>query len=138
MKTRTTALVAIIMSCLSLFVSAEEITKETLTKICPKLEIKKKGLDSELIMIEINIPAAEARFKRLFQAWLIITDQAGNLALRTPMLINTSDGAKRISVDLSPEMLKNARIDLDCKKDPTMSILDTTTLVLPSLVDAKN
>ena len=133
MKTKLTALIAILSSCLSL--SAEEVTKETLPSICPKLEIKKQETKHGWVAIEINIPAAEIRFQRLFQAWFIISDKKGELALRVPIRIIEINGVKRIYVDATPEMLKNARIDLDCKmKDPTMNSLDSVTLVLPSLV----
>ena len=55
--------------------------------------------------------------------------------MRVPIRIIEINGVKRIYVDATPEMIKNARINLDCKmKDPTMNSLDTVTLVLPSLV----
>ncbi len=138
MKTRPIALIAIISSCLSLILPAEEVTAKTLPDICPKLEIKKTETKAGWLQLEINIPANEVRLQRLFQAWFIISDQDGELALRVPIQIIRIDGVKRIHVDASPEMIKNARIELDCKeKDPTMNSLDTVTLVLPSLVGTK-
>ena len=135
MKTRPIALIAILSSCLSLVLPAEEVTKETLPDICPKLEIKKTEAKAGWLQIEINIPANEVRLQRLFQAWFIISDKEGELVLRVPIRIIKIDGVKRIHVDASPEMIKNARIELDCKmKDPTMNSLDTVTLALPSLV----
>ncbi len=135
MKTRPIALIAILSSCLSLALSAEEVTKKTLPKICPKLEIKKTEAKGGCLEIEINIPANEARFKRLLQAWFVISDKDGRLALRVPVRIIEIDGVKRFYVDASPEMIRNARLDLDCKMgDPTMNSLDTVTLVLPSLL----
>jgi len=135
MKGKPSALIAILSFCLSLALAAEEVTEKTLPDICPKLEIKKQGQDPHWLQIEINIPANEVRFKRLFQAWFIISDKEGGLALRVPIRIIKIDGVKRIYVDASPDMIQNAKIELDCKmEDPTMSSLDTVTLVLPSLV----
>ena len=136
MKVRSIAIIAILSSCLSLALSADEVTKKSLPDICPKLEIKTREVNAGCRGIEINIPANEVRFQRLFQAWYIISDKKGELVFRVPINIINIDGVKRISVDASPEMIKNARIDLDCKmKDPTMSNLDVVSLVLPSLLD---
>ncbi len=139
MKTKSIALIGVLLFTLSLTLWADEVTKKTLPDICPKLEIKKYGSDPRLLMVEINIPANEVRFKRLFQAWFIITDKEGGLALRVPIQIREIAGMKQISVDATPEMLKNAKIVLDCKmKDSTINSLDTVTLVLPSLLDINN
>jgi len=135
MKVTITAIIAIFSSCLSLPLSADEVTRKSLPDLCPKLEIRTREVNAACRGIEINIPANEVRFKRLFQAWFVVSDKNGELALRVPIQIVNLDGVRRISVDASPEILRNARIDLDCKmKDPTMSSLDTVTLVLPSLV----
>lgn len=133
-------LVVIILACSLSFACAEnEVTKETLQKICPKLEIKKMKTEAGWLGTEIQIPAAEVRFQRLFQAWFIITEKNGEIALRIPIRIIEIDGVKKLLVDASPEMLENARIQLDCKfKDPSMSSLDTVILVLPSLLGISN
>lgn len=136
MKVRFTAIVAIVSFCLSLALSADEVTKKTLPDICPKLEIKTSKVNANCHSIEVNIPASEVRFQHLLQAWFIILDEDGDLVLRVPIHITNIDGVKRIAVDASPEMIKNAKIHLDCKrKDPTLSSLDVVILVLPSLLD---
>jgi hypothetical protein len=135
MQVRPIAPIAILWFCLSLILPAEEVTKETLPDICPKLEIKTTVVNADCRGIEINIPADEVRFKRLFQAWFIIREEKGEIVLRVPVRIIEIDGVKRIHVDASPDLIKNAIIQLDFNaKDPTTSFLDTLTLVLPSLV----
>ncbi len=135
MKVRSIVIIAILSSCLSLALSADEVTKKSLPDICPKLEIKTREINAGCRSIEINMPADEVRFRRLFQAWYIISDKKGELVFRVPINITNIDGVKRISVDASPEMIKNARIVLDCNwKDSSRSSLDVVTLVLPSLL----
>lgn len=134
----TQVALAILSFFLPITLSAEEVTKETLPKICPKLEIRKTEAKGGWLEIEIRIPANDVRFERLFQAWFTIKDDKQEPVSMSLIRIVESEGVKRLYAYATPEMLKNSKIRLDFKsKDPTISFLDTMTLVLPSLVDIK-
>ena len=137
MRLKSIALVAVAVfsACVSLAYSGEKVTKETLEKICPELEVSKRSIAGGTLAVEINVPASEARLERLFQAWLTISGKDQELSLRVPVRIIEVKGAKRIFFDASPAMLKNAKLALDCKReDPAVSSRDTWNLDLPSLL----
>lgn len=136
MKINLVPILVLLACCLTVALRAEEVTRETMPTICPKLQINQTVAEDGVRGIEIKIPANELRLQRLFQTWFIISDAKGAMVLRVPMKIVDADGAKTLNVDVSPEMLKHARIALDCfHKDPKMSSIDQVTLVLPSMLE---
>jgi len=137
MKKKNTALLAslVLSSLATSLSSAEQITKDSLLDICPKVKIEKREIPSGALSIEINVPADETRLERLFQAWFVISGEDGKLALRLPVRIFEIEDVKRIYILGDREMLRNASIELDCKwPEPGRSSLDTLVLDLPSLL----